>query len=121
MSALPEGRYEGLVLASRPTPRHRMYHVDIRLTKTGEQIEAVMFSGRDHAVMLGLARLKFVAYGQPWLPDQDRSKPLPVLVLDLSFDQKYPDRNRLTRARRTGVEVVCDVREAPARTDFAEF
>lgn len=121
MAALPDGRYEGLVLASHPSPKHRIHRIDVRLMKTGEHIEVMMFDGRDHAVMLGRARLKFNGYGQPWLPDQDRTKPLPVLIMDLQFDPRYPDRNRLIKASRTGEEVVCDVRQAPARTDYAEF
>lgn len=120
MSALPEGRYQGILLSSHPSPKHRLHRLACRLL-TGEQIEVVMFNGREHSMALGQARLKFNRYGEPWLPDPDRTIPLPVLNLDLAFDQKYPDRNRLIKARRTGEFVQCDVREAQLRTDFAEF
>jgi hypothetical protein len=120
MSALPEGRYQGILLASYPSPKHRLHRLPCRLL-TGEQIELVMFNGRAHSVALGQARLKFNGYGEPWLPDPDRTIPLPVLNLDLAFDEKYPERNRLLKAHRTGEYLPCDVREAETRKDFIEF
>jgi len=120
MSALPEGSYKGVILSSKPSPKHRIHVLSIRLL-TGEQIEAMMYGGRPCAVVLARAQLRFSGIGEPWLPNQDRAVPLPVLNLNLDFDQKYPDRNRLVSVTCTGESVLCDVREAVLRKDFAEF
>ena len=122
MSALPEGRYQGIVLSSTPSPKHRLHTIHARLLN-GEQIEVVMYGGlnREHATLLALARLRFNGVGQPWLPDPDRTVPLPVLNMDLSFEQKYPDRNRVLRVKRTGEFLPCDVRFVQGRMDWAEF
>jgi hypothetical protein len=85
---------------------------------TGEHIEVVMFSGRAHSVALGQARLRFNGYGKPWLPDPDRAVSVPVLNLDLAFDQKHPDRNRLLKAHRTGEFLLCDVRVEPVTQTY---
>lgn len=120
MSALPEGRYQGILLGSYSSPRYRLHRMPARLL-TGEQLDLIMFNGKDHAVALGLARLRFNGYGEPWLPDTDRTVALPVLNLDLAFDAQYPERNRLIKVSRTGEFLRCDVREELARRDFAEF
>jgi hypothetical protein len=120
MSALPEGTYQGIVLSSKPSPKHKIHVVTIRLLN-GEQIEAVIYGGRGCAVMLAQAALKFSEAGQPWLPNPDRTVPLPVLKIELDFDQRWPDRNRILSVSRTGDTVLCDVRDVLPRTDFAAF
>jgi hypothetical protein len=120
MPALPEGRYRGVIFSSTPSPKHRLHTMQMRLLN-GEQIEVVMYGGREHAVVLAHARLRFTGVGKPWLLDSEREEPLPVLNIDLAFDQKYPERNRVLRAARTGEFVPCDVRVVPARADFAAF
>lgn len=120
MSALPDGTYEGIILSSKPSPKHKIHVLTIRLL-TGEHIEPMMYGGRSGAVVLARAALKFVGIGQPWLANPDRAVPLPVLKITLAFDEKYPERNRVVSVAKTGENMLCDVREAVLRTDWTGF
>ena len=120
MSALPDGTYEGIILSSKPSPKHRIHVLTIRLLN-GEHIEPMMYGGRPAAVVLARAKLRFMGSDQPWLANPDRSVPLPVLKITLAFDRKYPERNRLVSVVGTGENMLCDVRDVEVRKDFAAF
>ena len=123
MAALPTGTYEAVVLAAKPVRRGKlMYFVDLLLTKAGERVEASIFFGREASVMVANAKLAFAGYNMdPRLPPADRTVPLPVLEVTLEFVEKFPDTNRLIKAKRTSREMLCDTRHDSPRKDFIEF
>jgi len=118
MNNLPSGKYDAAVLSITKI-RKGLYKANFILVKSGERDTAFVFQRNVPQVIRHTSLEINYEKGGEWVIC-DRTKPIPVVELDIEFDTDYGSSSIII-ARKTDDVASSDVGIKSIHQEFAEF